>query len=389
MKPILRALLPVLAIGPTLAACAVSTNPVSGNRRAYGYTWEQEIQLGRQADEEIVEQFGVYHDPELEDYVRRVGEQVLAQSHLRRQTALPEYQRTKFTFRILDTEIVNAFALPGGFVYVTRGLLARGLVRGKSYAVGVVVPDLSNPFFLDVVRGIERVAAEAGCRRLILFHYEPEHDDATMDWPQSRERVRGAENRRAIYQAFPQLPTITPRQPIRSSSSRSSSPPGSSASTRPRRSVTPSRRSRSASKPGGIRTWATCRAGWRNTGAASTRPVRPSVPTQDTDQSLSTLMPGAVLSLGRTGLRVSGVVPTAAGWTALRSAGGHASFSPVDATEIAILRFARREFGDVSAERLPPFAVDRLRYEAGLQEFLARASAAELLAPVSLRFAAS
>jgi ketosteroid isomerase-like protein len=38
------------------------------------------------------------------------------------------------------------------------------------------------------------------------------HDDATMDWPQSRERVRGAENRRAIYGSFPQLPTITPRR---------------------------------------------------------------------------------------------------------------------------------------------------------------------------------
>jgi len=41
-------------------------------------------------------------------------------------------------------------------------LLARGLVRGRSYALGVVVPDLSNPFFLDVVTGVQRVAAEAG-----------------------------------------------------------------------------------------------------------------------------------------------------------------------------------------------------------------------------------
>lgn len=38
------------------------------------------------------------------------------------------------------------------------------------------------------------------------------HEDATMDWPQSRERVRGAANRRAIYGAFPGLPTITPRR---------------------------------------------------------------------------------------------------------------------------------------------------------------------------------
>jgi ketosteroid isomerase-like protein len=38
------------------------------------------------------------------------------------------------------------------------------------------------------------------------------HDDAIMDWPQSGERVVGAENRRAIYGSFPQLPTITPRR---------------------------------------------------------------------------------------------------------------------------------------------------------------------------------
>jgi predicted Zn-dependent protease len=124
MKTLLRALLPALVVASTLSACAVSTNPVSGKRRAYGYSWEQEVRLGRQADAEIVEQFGVYDDPELQDYVRRVGEQVLAQSHLRRGTAPAEYRTTKFTFRVLDTEVVNAFALPGGFVYVTRGLLA-------------------------------------------------------------------------------------------------------------------------------------------------------------------------------------------------------------------------------------------------------------------------
>ncbi|WP_168627678.1 MULTISPECIES: nuclear transport factor 2 family protein [unclassified Cryobacterium] len=42
------------------------------------------------------------------------------------------------------------------------------------------------------------------------------HDDAVMEWPQSGERVRGADNRRAIYSAFPQLPTITPRRIVSS-----------------------------------------------------------------------------------------------------------------------------------------------------------------------------
>lgn len=53
-----------------------------------------------------------------------------------------------------------------------------------------------------------------------------------------------------------------------------------------------------------------------------------------------------------TGLGVSGLIPSATGWTALLSEGGHVSFSPVNETEIAILRFAWREFEHVSAERL-------------------------------------
>jgi hypothetical protein len=58
---------------------------------------------------------------------------------------------------------------------------------------------------------IERLVACINDRRIEVMD-ELFHDDATMDWPQSRERVRGAVNRRAIYGAFPQLPKITPRR---------------------------------------------------------------------------------------------------------------------------------------------------------------------------------
>lgn len=58
---------------------------------------------------------------------------------------------------------------------------------------------------------IERLIACINDRRIEVMD-ELFHDDATMDWPQSRERVNGAANRRAIYGAFPQLPTITPRR---------------------------------------------------------------------------------------------------------------------------------------------------------------------------------
>ena len=58
---------------------------------------------------------------------------------------------------------------------------------------------------------VNRLIACINDRRVELMD-ELFHDDAVMHWPQSGELVRGAENRRGIYNAFPQLPTITPRR---------------------------------------------------------------------------------------------------------------------------------------------------------------------------------
>jgi predicted Zn-dependent protease len=117
-------MLALVAAPALLSACAVGINPVTGRQRAFAFTWQEEIALGRQADVEIVREYGIHDDPRLTEYIRRVGEAILAQSHLRREGTLPEFRETPFTWRVLDTEMVNAFALPGGFVYVTRGLLA-------------------------------------------------------------------------------------------------------------------------------------------------------------------------------------------------------------------------------------------------------------------------
>ena len=114
----------LLIVTVVASSCVVQRSPITGNKRAYGYSWAQEIQIGQEADPQIVAQYGLYDDPELQEYVKRVGETVLAQSHLRRPDARQEFRETAFTFRVLDSPIVNAFALPGGYVYVTRGLLA-------------------------------------------------------------------------------------------------------------------------------------------------------------------------------------------------------------------------------------------------------------------------
>lgn len=110
----------------TLISSCVSLqeSPVSGKKRAYAYSWADEVRMGKEYDPQIVAEFGLLDDAEMTAYVVRVGNEVLAESHLRRDDTKAMFKNTDFTFRVLDSPVVNAFALPGGYNYVTRGLLA-------------------------------------------------------------------------------------------------------------------------------------------------------------------------------------------------------------------------------------------------------------------------
>lgn len=119
-----KTLLPFLIFTLILSACAIQRSPVTGDRRAYGFSWAKAKQIGAQADKQIQAQFGVYDNQALQQYVENVAEKVLAVSDLRDEGTPEKYQKTEFTFRVLASPVVNAFALPGGYVYVTRGLLA-------------------------------------------------------------------------------------------------------------------------------------------------------------------------------------------------------------------------------------------------------------------------
>lgn len=112
-----------LAVMLVVSACAVQTNPVTGQTRLLAYSWDQEIQIGQEVDEEIIAQFGLYEDEEVESYIIELGEKVLAESHMRREDTDQQFRETEFYFRVLDSPVVNAFALPGGYIYVTRGLM--------------------------------------------------------------------------------------------------------------------------------------------------------------------------------------------------------------------------------------------------------------------------
>ncbi len=103
----------VVCAGNGLSSCAV--NPVSGRSDLVMMSESQEIAVGRDTHPKIIEQYGVYDNPALQAYVQKIGAGVAATSHR---------SNLIYRFTVLNGTEVNAFALPGGYVYITRGLLA-------------------------------------------------------------------------------------------------------------------------------------------------------------------------------------------------------------------------------------------------------------------------
>jgi predicted Zn-dependent protease len=95
-----------------LAACA--TNPATGRRQIMLVGEAQEIAMGQEADQEVASSLGLYPDEALQAYVAGLGKALAARGE---RPSLP------WSFRVVDDAAVNAFALPGGFIYVTRGLM--------------------------------------------------------------------------------------------------------------------------------------------------------------------------------------------------------------------------------------------------------------------------
>jgi len=115
VKRINRATVIVLILVAILAVIACAVNPVSGKKELMFFSEQQEIAMGRETDQQIRQQFGIYEDKGLNEYVNRVGQSMVANSHR---------PNLKHYFAVLDTPVVNAFAAPGGYIYVTRGILA-------------------------------------------------------------------------------------------------------------------------------------------------------------------------------------------------------------------------------------------------------------------------
>lgn len=104
----------ILISGVVLTACAV--NPATGARELSLIGEGREVEMGRQSDAQVVAAYGLVDDAELQAYVSDLGTRLAAVS---------ERPDLPWEFKVVDDPIVNAFALPGGFIYVTRGILVQ------------------------------------------------------------------------------------------------------------------------------------------------------------------------------------------------------------------------------------------------------------------------
>ena len=131
----LRLINPALLIVPLLALGACTVNPATGKQSFTGFmSRSDEMEVGSKEHPKILKEYGGRYDGNgINAYVRDIG---LGLARVSEVAGLP------YTFTVLNDDKVNAFALPGGYVYITRGLLA--LADNEAEMAGVLAHEIGH-----------------------------------------------------------------------------------------------------------------------------------------------------------------------------------------------------------------------------------------------------
>lgn len=122
----------ILALALLVQGCSV--NPATGEKQFTGLLpAEQESRLGVGEHQKVKQTYGEFVTGPIADYVSRVGEKVAANT---------ERSDVRYKFFVIDSPIVNAFAVPGGYIYVSRGLLA--LANSEAELAGVMAHEIGH-----------------------------------------------------------------------------------------------------------------------------------------------------------------------------------------------------------------------------------------------------
>lgn len=126
--------LPLLIAASLLTACGTEmVNPVTGQVERTVMDEPAELAQGQKAHQEVMKQYGAYDNPRVQAYVNEVGQKLASQSHRAQLT---------WTFTVLDSTEINAFALPGGYVYITRGIMA--YLNNEAELAGVIGHEIGH-----------------------------------------------------------------------------------------------------------------------------------------------------------------------------------------------------------------------------------------------------
>lgn len=127
-------LLPAALMLTLLAACGTAVmNPVSGETELSAMSEADEVAQGQQGHQQVLQEYGAYNNPAVQTYVNALGQRLAAQSHR---------ANLQWHFTVLDSPEINAFALPGGYVYVTRGIMA--YMESEADLAGVIGHEIGH-----------------------------------------------------------------------------------------------------------------------------------------------------------------------------------------------------------------------------------------------------
>ncbi len=132
-KIILSSLAGMMVLALIIWAISCAVNPVTGKREFMLLTESDELALGQQTDQEVIQTYGLYDDPQLTSYVTALGTKMGKLSHR---------PNLNYSFKVLDTPVINAFAVPGGYVYFTRGILA--YLNNEAELAGVMAHEIGH-----------------------------------------------------------------------------------------------------------------------------------------------------------------------------------------------------------------------------------------------------
>jgi predicted Zn-dependent protease len=124
-------LVSILLLLAWIISCAV--NPVTGKRELMLLSEADEAGLGAKTDQQVIQTYGVYDDPELTAYITNLGREMAKSTHR---------PNLEWQFKVLDTPVINAFAVPGGYLYFTRGIL--GYFNNEAELAGVLGHELGH-----------------------------------------------------------------------------------------------------------------------------------------------------------------------------------------------------------------------------------------------------